>query len=394
MTLCLHEGTCLRIEGHPGAHKNSIDEMRNMDMSYMIKCLNISDEDYKKITKSKQSAPRNARSFGAQNRVDRSGKVVIPFEHIRGQNHWLQCADENNPSERLDELYPSGWIVRVTPPDFSQFSDQVPLLGWGIGVEYFVHYTSPADLQGHPPDPDWNIRLAYDTRTEEPVVATSAHTEMRGEYLNWINVNTLGSPENGETRFTVGHPQGNPYHEYTPRDTKIYAAIWYAFLMAHTETDNDDIVICNDAQRNHLTELLNQLEVMPVDHQGFDFGEYESICPVCSQIIQYEDLHRPPSPGDPGIGNAGLFNVDTRARAVNLYHIRDVGSMYMSHQISNICLGHFGCNFQMGQTPCYDYIEMEENGNPVTIAGTAGYLSPDSLLIRDEEGRVFKRIEF
>jgi len=261
-------------------------------------------------------------------------------------------------------------------------------------VEYFVHYTSPRDFDEHPPARHWNLRLAYDTRTGQPVGATSAHTEMRGEYLNWIKVNPLGSPERGETRFTVGHPQGNPYHEYTPKEVNIYAAIWYAFLMAHTETDNPDIVICNEEERNHLTQLLNHFGAMPENHQGFNFEQKRSICPVCSGAIQYEDLHRPPSPGDPGIGNAGLFNVDTRTRSVNLYHIRDVGSMYMSHQISNICLGHFGCNFQMGQTPSHAYSEMQKTGVRVDIDGKQGYLSSDHLLIRDDEGRVFKRIEF
>ena len=195
MVLCLNHGTCLRIRGHPGSHVHSLEDIGTKDMSYLIKCLNVSDVDYRKITKSKQSAPRNARSFGAQNRVERSGKVVIPFEHIRDSDHWLECSDLPNPSRRLQELYPSGWIVRVTPRDFYNFSDHPPLFFWNIGVEYFVHYTSPRDFDEHPPARHWNLRLAYDTRTGQPVGATSAHTEMRGEYLNWIKVNPLGSPE-------------------------------------------------------------------------------------------------------------------------------------------------------------------------------------------------------
>ncbi|MBT3757905.1 MAG: hypothetical protein HOF88_04675 [Euryarchaeota archaeon] len=393
MALCLNGG-CLRIIGHPGACISSLDELGTKDMAYMVKCLDISDADYRKITKSKQSAPRNARSFGAQNRVERSGKVVIPLEHIVNPSHWLRCAHLDDPTLRLNEMYPMEWIIRVTPRDYYNYSEGEPLSNLEIGADYFVHYTSPRDLEEYPPLPHWNLRLAYDVRTNQAVAATSAHTEMRGEYLNWINVNALGSPSGGETRFTVGHPQGNPYHEYTSRENNIYAAIWYAFLMAHTETDNLDDSICGNRQREHLTQLLAHFGIMPERHQGFNVELNRSVCPVCSEVIDYDLLHRAPSPGDPGIGNAGSFNVDTRTRAVNLYHITDVGSMYMSHQISNICLGHFGCNFQMGQTPSHAYYEMIEDGSPVSIDGTSGYISSDNLLIRDELGRVFKRIEF
>ena len=207
MALCLNGG-CLRIVGHSGACISSLDEMGTKDMAYMVKCLDVSDADYRKITKSKQSAPRNARSFGAQNRVERSGKVVIPFEHIVNPSHWLRCAHLDDPTLRLNEMYPMGWIIRVTPRDYYNYSEGEPLSNLEIGADYFVHYTSPRDLEEYPPSLHWSLRLAYDVRTNQPVRATSAHTEMRGEYLNWINVNPLGSPDRGETRFTVGHPQG------------------------------------------------------------------------------------------------------------------------------------------------------------------------------------------
>ena len=96
---------------------------------------------------------------------------------------------------------------------------------------------------------------------------------MRGEYLNWINVDQVGTPKGTETRYTVGHAQGIPYNEYTPREENIYAAIWYAFLMSHTETADPDVSICGQNQREHLTELLNEFGMMPDQHQGFDFNQ-------------------------------------------------------------------------------------------------------------------------
>ena len=108
-------------------------------MDYLVNCLEISEEDYEKITKSKQSAPETPEVLA--HKSCRSVRQCGNSSRTHCQpHHWLGCATAD-PSLQLDTMYSNGWIIRVTPHDYFNDVNNEPLSNLTIGVDYFVHYT-------------------------------------------------------------------------------------------------------------------------------------------------------------------------------------------------------------------------------------------------------------
>src|SRR5262245_42554791 len=96
--LCGHEG-CRKLKGHKRAHEQFPSEAWAF----------LKDKDLNKLAKAGFATPRGGQKGAYQNHVDRSNKVIIPFE-------FLHRVDLNQ--------YKDGYVVRLFPDQYFESANR------------------------------------------------------------------------------------------------------------------------------------------------------------------------------------------------------------------------------------------------------------------------------
>lgn len=368
MPLC-DSPNCRLLLGHHGNH----DFWPTKAWCFFAK------KDAVKLTKAGLATPRGGAKGGYQNHVNRSSKVVIPYEKL----------------EDVDlASFQEGYVIRLFPEQYfkqigvvhDRFLGTEPAII--VGENAFVLYRSHLALENYPPLPDWRIRTIHEGNNE--VNKRSADVTDVGHYI--LRQSTSGAL----TKTYKGPPQGIFSPEYADKETNYLCQVLLAWLIVQTDASP-----YTTAQAAHLKLILEQ-------HGMLDAAVYErngvlrhglSCCPLCTKVLKYEELHQTISFADEdALANAAMQDGDsTRSTIVNLFHLRPLEYSDLLHIPENVAWGHALCNTKLGQRNCYSLAELQDMNQKVGIVKekgieTFGWMSIDWKMIRSATGAVWIQI--
>lgn len=369
MDLCLENG-CRRKAGHSGAHNKYPTEVWSSFFN---------EKDRKKIVKAGFATPRGGAKGAYQNHVDRSNKVIIPFEFI----------------EQVDlTQYQDGYVVRLFPDQYFD-APQIPRAEFlddeaavRVGDNAFVLYRTHSSLNEFPPMAEWELRHLI--KNGEEVDRRSRDVEDHGHFV-------LRLPTHGQNPArNEGPPQGLFATEYADLTTNFLCKCVLAMIIVKTEGAPYSL---DDA--DHLVAVLEAegLGDWADWRQRGILGEGGVQCPLCLNSLQYEEYHETLTLADEGgLANAGIQVAGaTRSTQINLFHLKPLIYRSLVHIPENVAWGHAVCNTRLGQRPCYSVEELAAEGQELTLVGDdgtprQGRMSMDGIMIRSESGGVWIEI--
>lgn len=362
--LCNHEG-CRRLSGHTGGHDPRPTEAWGF----------FDEKDKTKLLKAGWATPRGGDKGGYQNHVDRSNRVIVPYERM---------ADVDL------SLYQRGYMIRLFPQQYfvrpGQPRDEFrqPNAPVQVGQNAFLLYRTPDDLRKFPPLPGWRPRSL--TRNGQEITDRRGDFQESGEYiLRFAPLRRAGN--------RVGPPQGIFATEYADPDTNYLCKCVLAWLIIQTAGSPYTLT-----QAQHLRAILHQagLDDANAYEQRGALRHGLSCCPLCTRFLRYSELHQAITfSGEDGLANASMqVEGATRSTIVNLFHLSPLVYHSLTHVPQNIAWGHAICNTRLGQRKCYSLAELIAADRKVGIVReegieTFGWISEDWQMIRSPNGAVW-----
>ncbi len=360
---------CRLVSGHGGQHN------RYPSRAWSF----FEDRDRNKITKAGFATPRGGAKGAYQNHVDRSNKVIIPYEFLG------QVDLANYQDGYVIRLFPTQYFDAAGVPkaEFIQPGAQIV-----IGDNAFILYRTHDTFADLPPLAGWEIR--YLRRDGVLTNRRGGGAIDHGHYV--LRLATLGD----RAERSEGPPQGIFATEYADVETNYFSKCVLALMIVMTEGSP-----YTEEQSKHLKAIIDQRGL-------FDQADWERRgillngvpqCPLCLGKLTYAEFHETISLDEEGgLENAGhQVEGATRSTKLNLFHMRPLFYKALVHQPSNIAWGHAVCNTRLGQRPCYSVAELNEQGRQITLVGNNGqphdgHMSTDGLMIRSEQGGVWIEI--
>ena len=338
----------------------------------------LNSADKNKITKAGFATPRGGAKGAYQNHVDRSNKVIVPFER-------LDLVDLND--------FDGGYVIRLFPEQC--FSSPGVLKTWDacaipivIGENAFILYGSHKSYDDYPPLNHWAIRsLEHDG---QEVFKRVNDVIDRGHYV--LRIPKLGA----QGKLTEGPPQGIFAPEHASKEMNYLARCVLAWLIVHTDGSP-----YTTTQTAHLKAVLDQTDIV-----GNDAWERNGVlrngittCPLCMRALRHNELSDSLSLDDEdGLSNAGIqVEGAMRSTVVNLFHLEPLSYRKLDHQPCYVSWGHATCNTKLGQRRCHSLEELQELNlklGVITETGveTFGWMSEGWEFIRSPLGAVWIRI--
>ena len=369
ITLCTATHDCRRIDGHNGACSATPTEA----WAFM------QAEDRDKLNKAGFATPRGGDKGGYQNHVDRSNKVVIPYERV-----------EDSPLGEFE----NGYVIRLFPEqyfesqgvvraEFTQANSQ-----FVVGQNAFVLYRTHDQFASLPPLPGWAIRSLV--RNGQPVQRRGEGVQDVGHYI--CRIPTLGAL----AARKEGPPQGIFAPEYATDEANYLSRCVLAWLIIHT-LDSPYTTL----QGRHIRAILDREGLLNEDYlegAGVIRGG-RTTCPLCLRYLPYDDLHNilEFDEADGLLNAAEQVEGATRSRVINLFHLRAFRYSTLEHLPQNVAWGHSHCNTRLGQRDCVTLAELRAAGlkvGVITEAGveTFGWINEEMTFIRSAEGAVWIQI--
>ncbi|AIM16524.1 Type II restriction enzyme BstXI [Bacillus sp. X1(2014)] len=370
ITLCDING-CRLERGHTGKH-NKFPEF--------VWTSQFNKKDIDKVNKAGYATPRGGDKGAYQNHVYRNNKVIIPFERLENVNL------NNYQDGYVIRLFPNQYFesAGVVKPEFLQPNSFVK-----VGDNAFILYRTHSSFEELPPLPDWEVR--HLKKNGNIVTRRSKDVIDAGHY-----VLRLSSISNKKER-KEGPPQGIFAPEYANAETNYLSKAFLAWLIIKTQNSP-----YNEEQFQHLRAILishnliniSQLEEKAILKNGI------TCCPLCEQIIFYEQLHEMVSfEGASGLANSQeQVEGATRSTSVNLFHMVPLVYETLEHKPDQIAWGHAICNTRLGQRECLPLSRLKQEGTPVGLLDedsnleVLGWISKDKQFIRTENGEVWIKI--
>lgn len=331
MPLCNVNG-CRRMAPHTGDHD-----------PYPTKAWDfLGEKDKKKISKAGFATPRGGEKGAYQNHVDRSNKVIIPFERM----------SDTNP-----EHFADGYVIRLFPDQYFSGAHAVrqefPGNGVIVGENAFVLYRTYDQQRDFPPLDGWKVRsLEYEGRA---VNRRSAGVVDRGHYVLRI------AAHGNRPEIVEGPPQGIFAPEYCDQKSNFLSKTLLAWLITRTG-DSPYLTV----QGEWLESILLAEGIL--DIEGFELRGLTrnglTNCPLCLKQIRYSELNDTISfSEEEALLNAGTQVPNaTRSTIVNLFHVQPLTYSDVCHNAQNVAWGHAICNTKLGQRRCFSLHELEEIG--------------------------------
>ena len=331
MPLCTVNG-CRRLAAHTGDH----DPYPTRAWDF------LSEKDKKKIVKAGFATPRGGEKGAYQNHVDRSNKVILPFERMAGVDLGNFC---------------DGYVIRLFPDQYFSEAHKVKqeFLSNGVvvGENAFVLYRTYDQQRDLPPLDGWQVRrLEYEGRI---VTRRSAGVVDRGHYVLRI------AAHGNRPEIVKGPPQGIFAPEYCDQESNFLSKALLAWLVTRT------------VDSPYLSVQGEWLESILLTEGILDFEEFErrgltrnglTNCPLCLKQIRYSELNDTISfSEEEALLNAGAQVLNaTRSTIVNLFHVQPLTYSDVCHNAQNVAWGHAICNTKLGQRRCLSLHELEEIG--------------------------------
>jgi hypothetical protein len=302
----------------------------------------LSEKDKKKIVKAGFATPRGGEKGAYQNHVDRSNKVIIPFERLAGANLENFC---------------DGYVIRLFPDQYFAGSHTVrqefPANGVVVGENAFVLYRTYDQWRDLPPLVGWQIRRIE--HEGSVVTRRSAEAVDRGHYVRRI------AAHGNRPEIVEGPPQGIFAPEYCDQESNFLSKALLAWLVTRT------------VDSPYLSVQGEWLESILLAEGILDFEEFErrgltrnglTNCPLCLKQIRYSELNDTISfSEEEALLNAGAQVLNaTRSTIVNLFHVQPLTYSDVCHNAQNVAWGHAICNTKLGQRRCVSLHELEEIG--------------------------------
>ncbi len=366
MPICNVNG-CRRQLAHTGPHD-----------SYPTKAWDfLADKDKKKLVKAGFATPRGGEKGAYQNHVDRSNKVIIPFERLAGSNI---------------AHFQDGYVVRVFPdqyfsgpntirPEF--LANQVV-----IGENAFILYRTYDQFEGLPPLNNWQVR--YLESGGKIVDRRGANVVDKGHYV--LRIAAHGNrPERIE-----GPPQGIFAPEYCDQESNFLSKTLLAWLI--TRTVDSPYLSVQGAWLESILLAEGILDAQVFEQRGLTRNGLTT-CPLCLRQIRYAELNDTISfSEEDALLNAGAQVLNaTRSTVVNLFHIQPVTYSDVCHNAQNVAWGHAICNTKLGQRRCFSVHELEQVGIKIGVLldgqfETFAWASESFEMLRSPDGAVWIKI--
>ena len=359
--------SCRLWDGHRGRHN------RYPSQAWTF----FEPADKKKLNKAGFATPRGGRKGAYQNHVNRSNKVIIPFER-------LQDVD-------LEE-FRDGYVIRLFPEQyFSKSKEPRKDLAKNeqvvIGQTAFVLYRSHDSFESLPPMDDWTVRQLVNEDDGNIV-------ERRGRGVTDTGHYVLRLPTDGQRpKRDEGPPQGIFAPEYADEEHNYLCKCMLAWLIVQASGSpytTRQAVHLKEILRSSGLDSVDTLESLGIIRRGM------TCCPLCTRFIRYSDLHETVSFEDENsLENAGIqVEGTTRSTVVNLFHLRPLVYSVGLHLPGNVAWGHAICNTRLGQRRCYSLQQLQEMDLKVAVVhengiDTFGWISDDDLMIRSPGGAVW-----
>ena len=337
-------------------------------------------KDKNKLAKAGFATPRGGAKGAYQNHVNRSNRVIVPFERL----------DQAPISD-----YHDGYIIRLYPHQYFESNGQVKAFfkrstAPKVGRDAFVLYRTYHQLSKFPPPPSWRVRsLTLDgIAVSDRKVGVLDH----GEYV--LRVAAYGKNKRAKED---GPPQGIFAPEYADKNSNFLSKCILAWLISKS-VDSPYVA----AQAKHLELILKDSKLFDPKHWekiGLMHSGHTS-CPLCMKYITYSELHGQLSfTGETALLNAGeqVANA-TRSTEANLFHMVPLAYSQVEHMPQNVAWGHAICNTKLGQRKCYPLSALIDDGQKVGVVeddgiiSTFGWISNDLEMIRSPSGAVWIRI--
>ena len=332
MPTCNIDG-CRRLLAHAGQHD-----------PYPTKAWDfLAEKDKKKLTKAGFATPRGGEKGAYQNHVDRSNKVILPFERLAGSNvgHFRD-----------------GYVIRIFPDQYFSATHTVKpeVLANGVivGENAFVLYRTYDQLGSFPPMPEWQVRH-LENADGDAVNRRGAGVIDRGHYV--LRIAAHGTrPE-----VVEGPPQGIFAPEYCDQESNFLSKALLAWLITRT-VDSPYLTV----QGEWLEAILTAegiLDTESFERRGLTRNGLTN-CPLCLKQIRYPELNDTISfTEEEALLNAGAQVLNaTRSTVVNLFHVQPLTYSDVCHNAQNVAWGHAICNTKLGQRRCFSVQELEELG--------------------------------
>jgi hypothetical protein len=331
MPLCTVDG-CRRLAPHTGDH----DPYPTRAWDF------LAEKDKKKIIKAGFATPRGGEKGAYQNHVDRSNKVILPFERMASTNLENFC---------------DGYVIRLFPDQyFSEAHTVRPEFltnGIVVGENAFVLYRTYDQYRDLPPFDSWQVRsLEFEGRA---VTRRSAGVVDRGHYVLRI------AAHGNRHEIVQGPPQGIFAPEYCDQESNFLSKTLLAWLITHT-IDSPYLTV----QGEWLESILlaeGILDLEKFEQRGLTRSGLTN-CPLCLKQIRYSELNDTISfSEEEALLNAGAQVINaTRSTIVNLFHVQPLTYSDVCHNAQNVAWGHAICNTKLGQRRCVSLHELEEIG--------------------------------
>ena len=360
-------GGCRRLHGHGGVH--SLDPSEAWAF--------LDEKDRNKIAKAGFATPRGGGKGAYQNHVNRSNRVIIPYERLEDTDLGL---------------YNDGHVLRLLPDQYFQasgvpkteFSGAAPAVV--VGHNAFVLYRTHESFERFPPEPNWTVRALE--KDGMPADKRGPEVKDTGHYV-------LRMPTSGpKPKRFEGPVQGIFAPEYADRYANYLSKCFLVWLIVHTKSSP-----YTSTQAGHLQAILSAEGLIDLDEmEGRGVVRHGlTSCPLCMITLSYSELHDTVSFDDAeGLTNAAVqIEGATRSTIVNLFHLQPLLYDELTHTPRNVGWGHAVCNTRLGQRICYSLHQLHEMDSKVGIVHedgsveTFGWISDDWLMIRSPEGAVW-----
>jgi hypothetical protein len=330
--------------------------------------------DKKKLTKAGFATPRGGGKNAYQNHVDRSNRVIVPFEK----------------RELVDPgLFENGVIYRVLPDQyFASAGEKREDFPADIepGVNAFVLYRTRLAMDSYPPPEGWTPRGLV--KDGEVVLRRSRGATDTGHYVVRINKQT--------DKEEAGLAQGIFAPEYATPEDNVRSQAVLAWLITqtkdspYTEEQAEAIKTALDSEDAALLDL-NRLERLGILEEGV------TSCPLCGKQIRHDELHSTLDLTEASaLANAAIQIEDaTRSTIVNLFHMQPL--LYgkeLHHKPEHVAWGHAVCNTLLGQRRCLTLDELKEEGTRLKTADDSefAWASADEEMLRSDDGGVWIKL--
>jgi hypothetical protein len=258
MPICTING-CRRHLAHSGPH----DPYPTRAWDF------LADKDKRKLTKAGFATPRGGEKGAYQNHVDRSNKVILPFERVLGSNL---------------EHFRSGYVIRLFPDQYfsaaSTVRPEFPDNGVIVGENAFVLYRTYDQFRDFPPMEGWQVR--HLELNNVPVSRRGAGAVDRGHYV--LRIAAHGNRQ----EIVEGPPQGIFAPEYCDQESNFLSKALLAWLITRT-VDSPYLTVHGEWLESILT-AEGILDIETFEQRGLTRNGLTT-CPLCLKQIRYAELN-------------------------------------------------------------------------------------------------------